>query len=144
MCVKPARMDRKLTYLTALLGFTGVAFGAFGAHGLKKFVAELPDAADRLAWWETGARYHLIHALAVGLVAVLAAHVAGRFPAWAAWSFAVGIILFSGSLYTMALTGLRPLGAGTPLGGVAFLLGWLAIGLAARKLGVEGPRPGEP
>lgn len=137
-------MDRKLTYLTAMLGFTGVAFGAFGAHGLKKFVAAMPDAADRLAWWETGARYHLMHSLAVGLVAVLAAHVAGRFPHWAAWSFLAGIVLFSGSLYTMALTGTRALGMVTPLGGLALLAGWLAVGLAARKLGVEGPRPGEP
>ncbi len=137
-------MDRNLTYLTAFLGFTGVSLGAFGAHGLKRFLSGLPDATDRLAWWETGARYHLIHALAVGLVAVLASHVAGRFPSWAAWSFAGGVLLFSGSLYVMALTGARPLGAVTPLGGLLFLTGWLLLGIAARKLGVEGPRPGEP
>ncbi len=136
-------MDRRLTYLTAFLGFFGVGFGAFGAHGLKGLVAGLPDAADRLGWWETAARYHLLHALAVGLVAVLAAHVSGNFPRYAAWAFTAGIVLFSGSLYVMAFTGVRTLGIVTPIGGLCFLGGWLAVGFGARKLGTTGPRPGE-
>ncbi len=137
-------MDRRLTWLTAFLGFTGVAFGAFGAHGLKALVRELPDAADRLGWWETASRYHLLHALAVGLVAVLAAHVAGNFPRFAAWAFTLGVLLFSGSLYVMAFTGARGLGVVTPIGGVCFLAGWIAVAFGARKLGTAHPRPGEP
>ena len=139
-------MDRRLAFLTAFLGFLGVALGALGAHAVKGAVLGLPDALDRLGWWETGARYHLVHALAVGLVAVLSAHVSGRFPNLAAGLFTLGIILFSGSLYVMAITGVRWLGAVTPFGGMFFLAGWLALGLGARGLGrrKETPRPGEP
>jgi uncharacterized membrane protein YgdD (TMEM256/DUF423 family) len=140
-------MDRRLTLFAALLGFTGVALGAFGAHGAKGFVEGLPDAAQRLAWWDTGARYHLIHALAVGLTAVLGANVTSRFPWYAALAFTSGTLLFSGSLYVMTLTGARGLGVVTPFGGAAFLGGWLAFALAARGLGRQKettPRPGEP
>lgn len=139
-------MDRRLAFLTAFLGFTAVAFGAMGAHAVKGAVLGLPDAAERIAWWELGARYHLAHCLAVGLVAVLSAHVTSRFPRWAAGLFSVGILLFSGSLYVMALTGIRTLGAVTPFGGFGFLFGWLALALSARGLGrqQEAPRPGEP
>ena len=139
-------MDRRLAFLTAFLGFTAVALGALGAHAVKGLVLGLPDAVDRLNWWEIGARYHLIHALAVGLVAVLSAHVTSRFPNIAAGLFTLGIILFSGSLYVMALTGVRTLGAVTPFGGLCFLAGWIALGFGARGLGrqKEAPRPGEP
>ena len=140
-------MDRRLTFLTVLLGFTAVALGAFGAHGVKSALGDASDAAQRLAWWDTGARYHFFHALAVGLVAVQAAHVTNRFTTWAAALFTVGVVLFSGSLYVMCLTGVRALGAVTPLGGVAFLGGWIAMGLAARGLGrikEMTARPGEP
>lgn len=139
-------MDRQLTFLTGFLGFTGVAFGALGAHGVKSALKDLPDLAQRLGWWELAARYHLVHALAVGLTAVLGAHVVGRFPRWAAGLFTAGVLLFSGSLYVMALTGARGLGAVTPFGGVAFLAGWVALGVGARGLGrqKEAPRPGEP
>lgn len=139
-------MDRRLSFLTAVLGFTAVALGALGAHAVKSAVLGLPDAADRLHWWDLAARYHLAHALAAGLAAVLAAHVAGRFPTLAAGLFTLGIILFSGSLYVMALTGVRTLGAVTPFGGVSFLAGWIALGFGARGLGrlKEAPRPGEP
>lgn len=111
-----------------------MAFGAFGAHALKAAVRELPDAADRLAWWETASRYHLIHALALGLVAVVAHHVTTRTPRIAAALFVIGIVLFSGSLYVMALTGVRGLGAVTPLGGAAQLGGWLTLGWSLRSL----------
>ncbi len=139
-------MDRRLAFLTAFLGFTAVALGAMGAHGVKSAVLGLPDAMDRLGWWDTGAKYHALHAVAVGLVAVMSAHVTGRFAWLAAVFFTVGIVLFSGSLYVMALTGVRTLGAVTPFGGLAFLAGWLAFGFAARGLGrvKEAPRPGEP
>ena len=139
-------MDRRLAFLTAFLGFTAVALGAFGAHGVKAAVLGLPDALERLAWWETAARYHAAHALAVGLAAVMSAHVAGRFASTTAVLFTIGILLFSGSLYVMALTGARTLGVVTPMGGLFLLAGWLAFGLAARGLGrvKEAPRPGEP
>ena len=139
-------MDRRLAFLTAFLGFTAVALGALGAHAIKGAVGGLPDAVDRLNWYEIGARYHLVHALAVGLVAVLSAHVTSRFPNLAAGLFTLGIILFCGRLYVMALTGVRALGAITPLGGFCFLAGWIALGFGARGLGrqKEAPRPGEP
>jgi len=139
-------MHRRLTFLTALLGFTGVALGAFGAHAVKGAVAGFEDAAQRLAWWETASRYHLIHALAVGFVAVLSAHVTSKFPNIAAGLFGLGITLFSGSLYVMAVTGEKGLAILTPIGGVAFLAGWVALALGARGLGrqKEAPRPGEP
>ncbi len=139
-------MDRRLAFLTAFLGFTAVALGAMGAHALKSAVLGQPDAEVRLGWWELAARYHLVHALAVGLVGVLSAHVTSRFPKLAAGLFLTGVILFSGSLYLMALTGVRALGIITPFGGLSFLGGWVALGLSAYGLGrqKEAPRPGEP
>lgn len=127
-------MNRSLLILCAVLGFTGVAFGAFGAHGLKTSVEGLADGAQRLAWWETGSRYHLWHALAVGLAAVLAGQVQSPLPKVAAALFLAGIVLFSGSLYVMALSGIRWLGAVTPIGGISLLLGWTLLGLAGRRL----------
>ncbi len=105
----------------AVAGASGVALGAFGAHGLAKVVTD----AHLLEVWDTGARYHLIHALALGLAALHPAR-----PVWAQRAFGLGIALFSGSLYLMALTGMRWLGAVTPLGGVAFIVGWIALGIA--------------
>lgn len=119
---------RTMLRAAALLGGTGVAAGAFGAHALK-------DALDPqlLAVFETGARYHLIHALAMlgsGLVALRgpnpAAGMSGRL-------FLAGVIVFSGSLYLLALTGARWLGAITPIGGAALIGGWIALFLAARR-----------
>lgn len=127
-------MHRTIGLWSAGLGLLGVALGAFGAHALKTLVRDLPDAADRLGWWETGARYHLIHALALGLTAVVGHHVTSRLPRVAAGLFVVGVLLFSGSLYVMAVTGVRGLGAVTPLGGLAQLGGWLALALSMRQL----------
>ena len=106
----------------------GVLLGAFGAHGLRSRVGP-----DLLVVFETGVRYHMYHAL--GLLAVAWAQ--SRAPsAWgtaAGWSFLIGIVLFSGSLYAMTLTGARWLGAITPIGGVAFLAGWAALATAALR-----------
>lgn len=126
-------MDRTLLLLAGALGFLGVALGAFGAHGLKKSLAGKPDEAQRTAWWQTAAQYHLLHALAIGLASVVHAQAPGGTSA--GWLFLGGIVLFSGSLYTMTLTGVRALGAVTPMGGVLFLAGWIAIVLAALRLG---------
>lgn len=106
--------------------FLAVALGAFGAHGLKSRVD-----AEMLAVWQTAVLYHLVHALGLLLVGLLALHL----PVKAAgWMLFAGIILFSGSLYLLVLTGVRPLGMVTPLGGVAFLAGWLLLAVSALKL----------
>ena len=111
------------------MGALGVLLAAFGAHALAGRLA--PNA---LAAFETGARYHLIHALAMGLAA-LAARGAATIPAQrAALLFFAGILLFSGSLYGLALSGVRALGFITPLGGLALIAGWIALALAALKL----------
>lgn len=127
-------MNRHIGMLAATTGFLGVLLGAFGAHGLKSFVEPLADAADRMRWWETGARYHLVHALALGLVAIVAHHVPRLLPKVSAGLFVAGIAIFSGSLYAMAISGVRGLGALTPLGGLFQLGGWLALLWAMRGL----------
>lgn len=113
----------------ALLGALGVILGAFAAHGLAARLA--PHA---LATFDTGARYHLLHALAMA-VAALAMRGAARSRARSAAAlFGLGILLFSGSLYLLALTGLRALGMITPLGGLCFIAGWVLLALAALRL----------
>ena len=115
----------------ALLAMVSVALGAFGAHALKGRLE-----ADMAAVWQTAVQYHGWHALALlaaGLLLGQRPHARGA--AWAAWSFAAGIVLFSGSLYALALTGVREFGAVTPFGGIAFLGGWGALAWAAWKSG---------
>jgi uncharacterized membrane protein YgdD (TMEM256/DUF423 family) len=111
--------------LGALAGFAGVAFGAFGAHALRASLTP-----ERLAVFETGTRYQLVHALALLGVALALEHRAGRALSAAGWLFAAGIVVFAGSLYALALTGVRTWGAVTPLGGLCFLAGWAALGIA--------------
>ena len=115
-------MDRVFTICGALSAFIAVAAGAFGAHALRSRLSP-----DLLAAFETGARYQMYHALA--LVAV--AWALSRWPTTpvrtAGWLFLAGTVLFSGSLYLLALTGTRWLGVVTPLGGLCFLAGWLAL-----------------
>jgi uncharacterized membrane protein YgdD (TMEM256/DUF423 family) len=125
------RVQRLFLALAGLNGFLAVALGAFGAHGLRQRLAALSDGVERLEWWRTAATYHLAHALALGLVAVLAARAESAALSIAGWAFLVGMALFSGSLYAMVLTGVRGLGAVTPLGGLAFLVGWAAVVWAA-------------
>ncbi|QKE65430.1 DUF423 domain-containing protein [Aquipseudomonas campi] len=119
-------MLRIFLLLAAFAGFTGVALGAFAAHGLKARLS-----AEYLAVFQTGVHYQLVHALALFGVALLAAHLPGRLLAAAGSLFALGILLFSGSLYALTLSGIGKLGMITPLGGLAFLGGWLCLGLAA-------------
>ena len=103
-----------------------VAAGAFGAHALRGSLAP-----DLLAVFETGVRYQMYHALALVLVGSLAGRASGRALSVAGYCFASGTLLFSGSLYLLALTGTRWWGAVTPLGGVCFLAGWVCLGVAA-------------
>ncbi|MEE5083410.1 DUF423 domain-containing protein [Pseudomonas alliivorans] len=123
-------MLRSFLMLAAFFGFTGVALGAFAAHGLKGRLT-----AEYLTIFQTGVLYQLVHALALLGVAVLAAQLPGRLVTWAGVSFAIGILLFSGSLYALTLTGISKLGIITPFGGLAFLFGWATFGLAAWRLG---------
>ena len=111
--------------LAALFGLVGVAAGALGAHGLEERVS-----AEQLEWWGTGARYQQIHAVALLLVGWSA----GPWTVWksrAAWCFTIGMIVFAGTLYAMTLGGPRILGAVTPIGGLALMLGWASIGVEA-------------
>jgi uncharacterized membrane protein YgdD (TMEM256/DUF423 family) len=122
-------------WLTAsgISGFLAVALGAFGAHGLKSRLALAADGAQRLSWWETAAHYHLTHALGLGLVALVVARAPqARF---AGVAFVLGTLLFSGSLYFMALGGPRLLGAVTPLGGLSLLAGWAVLAYCGLRLG---------
>jgi uncharacterized membrane protein YgdD (TMEM256/DUF423 family) len=120
--------------LAGINGFLSVALGAFGAHGLKKMMATVADGAQRLEWWETAARYQMYHALALGLLAFMATRVQWAGISTAGWLMLAGILLFCGSLYVMTLTGLKVLGAITPLGGVAFLAGWVMLIIAALRV----------
>jgi uncharacterized membrane protein YgdD (TMEM256/DUF423 family) len=119
-------MDRLFLALGAISAAISVAAGAFGAHALK---ARLP--AELLAVFETGARYEMYHALGLLAAGWAVARAGGSAAAWAGWLFVAGTVLFSGSLYALALTGVRALGAVTPLGGVAFIGGWIALAIAA-------------
>jgi uncharacterized membrane protein YgdD (TMEM256/DUF423 family) len=118
--------------LSAGAGFAllAVVLGAFAAHGLKAVLD-----AQQLVLFETASRYQMYHALALLCVGVMSIHAqfSRRMLKFAALAFILGIILFSGSLYLLALSGIRWLGAITPLGGIAFLVGWLATIVAALK-----------
>lgn len=119
-------MGKIYLLIAAINGFLAVALGAFGAHGLKQKLS-----ADMLAVYQTGVQYHFYHTLALFGVALLMLQMP-QSPAlrWSALLFVIGIIVFSGSLYVLSITGMRWLGAITPLGGVAFLCGWILLAAA--------------
>ncbi len=121
-------MDRLFFILGAASAFIAVAAGAFGAHALRARISP-----ELLSVFETGARYQMYHALGLIVVAWAATRWPGALVHWAGWLFVVGTVLFSGSLYALALSGVRWLGAITPLGGVAFLAGWACLLLATRQ-----------
>ncbi len=115
--------------IAAINGFLAVAAGAFGAHGLQSRLD-----AHSLEVFETGARYQMYHALAMGLAALAMRGAAVGAAQAAAAFFLVGVVLFSGSLYVLALTGIRGFGIVTPFGGLAFLIGWGALAWAATRV----------
>lgn len=121
-------MERTFTILGALFMFLGVGAGAFGAHGLARYFARFPDLAGT---YDTAVRYHVYHALALLAVGWAATRWPGALTGWAGWLFVAGIVIFSGSLYLLVFTRARFLGAITPVGGVAFLAGWLCLLIAA-------------
>ena len=123
-------MERVFFALGAAFAFLGVALGAFGAHALRGMLSP----AD-LATFETGVRYQMYHALALLGVAWAASRWAGPAVSTAGWLFVAGILVFSGSLYVLVLSGQRWLGAVTPLGGLCFLAGWAFLAWGALKGG---------
>jgi uncharacterized membrane protein YgdD (TMEM256/DUF423 family) len=120
-------VDRTFLLIGAILGFLGVALGAFGAHGLKNRLSP-----EMLEVFDTGVRYHMYHTFAVLIVAAAIGHIGNaRLLAMAGWFFFAGILLFSGSLYALALTSVGILGAITPIGGLLFLIGWACLAVFA-------------
>ncbi|MCG7405818.1 DUF423 domain-containing protein [Paenibacillus sp. ACRRX] len=122
-------MLRRYVMLGSINAGLSVALGAFGAHLLKSLLTP-----ERMATWETAVQYHMFHALALLLIAIMADRL--NSPAkllWAARLIWIGIIIFSGSLYILCLSGKGVLGAITPIGGVAFIAGWVMLALAARR-----------
>jgi uncharacterized membrane protein YgdD (TMEM256/DUF423 family) len=116
-------MDQTFLLLGGILGFLGVAFGAFGAHALKTRLSP-----EMLAVFETGVRYQMYHTFAILIVAAAIGHIGNaRLLVIAGWCFFAGVLLFSGSLYALALTDVTVLGAVTPLGGLLFLIGWACL-----------------
>jgi uncharacterized membrane protein YgdD (TMEM256/DUF423 family) len=115
----------------AVLGGLGVIMGAFGAHGLKEYMNE-----RSLEVFETAAKYQMYHAMALLAVGLLALHGrSGLMLNLAGWSFLAGTLIFSGTLYALSLSGIRWLGAITPIGGVGLILGWFALAIAAGSSG---------
>ena len=121
-------MERTFLALGALAAALAVVAGAFGAHGLRGRLSP-----DMMAVFETAARYHMYHALGLLAVAVVAGRLMGRGAVLSGWLFVAGTLLFSGSLYLLALGGPRWLGAVTPLGGLCFIVGWLALAWSALR-----------
>lgn len=128
----------RFVVIGAALGFLAVAFGAFGAHALKPVFEAAADSAKTRGWWETAVRYQMWHALLVIGVGALSGqagsgHGNSSLLSAAGWLCVAGVVLFSGSLYVMTLTGLTWLGAVTPLGGLCFLGAWISVGLAVLR-----------
>jgi len=117
-------MNQKNVLLTGVVfAGMGVAIGAFGAHALRPVL----EANARLETFELAVRYQFYHSFAILFAGVLMYHFPSRHMTRAAICFAVGILIFSGSLYALSLTGIRPLGAVTPVGGVLFIAGWILL-----------------
>jgi uncharacterized membrane protein YgdD (TMEM256/DUF423 family) len=121
-------MERLFFRLGAVSAAVAVAAGAFGAHALRDRLSP-----HYLSIFDTATRYQMYHALGLLAVAWAATRWPGRLPRTAGWLFAIGTLLFSGSLYLLALTGATWLGAITPLGGVAFIAGWICLVVGAKS-----------
>lgn len=114
--------------LGAINGFLAVALGAFGAHGLE---AKLSEKA--LGTWEKAVNYQMFHTMALLVTGLLMAKIQSGGMAWAGWMFLIGMVLFSGSLYLYSTSGIKTFAMITPIGGVAFLIGWVLLGYAVVK-----------
>lgn len=123
-------MLKLFVVLGSINALLAVALGAFGAHALKARLTE----SNLLDVYQTGVHYHMIHALGLLAVALLSDKLGpSQLMSASGWALFIGIVLFSGSLYALSLTGIKPLGAITPIGGVAFLAGWVMLALAALR-----------
>lgn len=120
-------LTRTFTLLGAIFAFFGVALGAFGVHALQSTLT----ANGHATTYETAVQYQMIHALALFAAAWASEKWPGCWTRWAGYLFAVGIVIFSGSLYILAIFDVRVMGAVTPLGGLAFLAGWACLGWSA-------------
>jgi len=121
-------MERVFFFLGAISGFLSVALGAFGAHALK---SRLP--VEQFNIFEVGVRYQIMHTLALLAVAAAFARFSNPFMSASGWLFIAGTIIFSGSLYILALSGIRYWGAVTPVGGLILLTGWVSLGMGVLK-----------
>jgi uncharacterized membrane protein YgdD (TMEM256/DUF423 family) len=122
-------MNTRLFIIIAALNmFIAIGAGAFGAHGLKRILSE-----EMLAIWQTAVTYQMAHALGLFIVTILSYKLATPLLSWSAYLMLGGIVLFSGSLYILAVSGIRTLGAITPIGGVLFLAAWVCVVIAAIK-----------
>jgi uncharacterized membrane protein YgdD (TMEM256/DUF423 family) len=121
-------MSKTIIVTASILLAFAVAIGAFGAHGLKAHLSEA-----MLQTWKTGVEYHFYHALGLLLIGVLSVSKQSNLLNWSAIFLFAGIILFSGSLYILAITGIKWLGAITPLGGISFIVGWVLLAVAVFK-----------
>ena len=121
--MEKSKTSKQALSLAAVNGFLAVALGAFGAHGLEQKIS-----AEMLAVFNTGIQYHMFHVAAlIGVALAAQINTGSRRLAWSIRAFMAGIVLFSGSLYVLAITGITALGMITPLGGVAFLAGWVLL-----------------
>jgi uncharacterized membrane protein YgdD (TMEM256/DUF423 family) len=123
-------MGKTWLLIGSIMGFLSVAGGAFGAHALKARVS-----TEMIEVFTTGTRYLMLHAVALLAVGVLADRMAGTSLSVAGWTFTVGTLIFTGSLWVLAGTGTRWLGAITPIGGLTLLVGWAALAMAVAKSG---------
>jgi uncharacterized membrane protein YgdD (TMEM256/DUF423 family) len=121
-------MSKTILLTASILLALAVAIGAFGAHGLKSHLSEA-----MLQTWKTGVEYHFYHALGLLLIGVLSVSMPTHLLNWSALFLFAGIVLFSGSLYILAITGIKWIGAITPLGGICFIAGWLLLFMTVLK-----------
>ena len=123
-------MYKFFLFTGSVLGAISVMIGAFGAHALKATL----EAQNRLDTFETAVKYQFYHTLAILAVGLLLRHAEGKMLEYAGYSFMVGILIFSGSLYILCTTGITKWGAVTPIGGLAFILGWILLAIAVLKI----------
>lgn len=121
--------QKTILIIAGILGALAVGLGAFGAHALKNLL----ELSERTDTYETAVKYHFYHVLALLAIALLMNRFNSVYLGYSAWSFIAGIFIFSGSLYVLCLTGITKLGAVTPIGGLAFIIGWVFLVLAAAK-----------
>lgn len=128
----------KIISVGAVLGALGVILGAFGAHGLESSIKDwgldATEQAKRLHNWEVAVRYHMYHALAIVAVGLAAMQRPSKTLSWSAGLFTVGVLIFSGCLYVLVLSGIKKLGAIVPIGGTSLIVGWVLLAIAAARL----------